>query len=173
MSPQTATAHAADPIALLYPELEQELASTRAMLAIVPWEHAEWKPHPRSGSLRQLSCHVAQAPGFATAIAAMDVLSYDPEAFKPPMIGSTTELLTYFEENAASLRGALSALDWDKLEGNWKMQMGEIVVLNGQRAMMLRHMGINHLVHHRAQLGVYLRLLDVKIPGSYGPSADS
>lgn len=170
MSPHAA---AADPIGLLYPELEHELTTTRAMLAVVPWEHADWKPHPKSRSLRQLSCHVAQAPGFATTIAAMDVLNYDPEAFKPPMIGSASELLTYFEENAAGFRSALKALDWNKLEGNWKMQMGDRVMFDGQRGFLLRHMGINHLVHHRAQLGVYLRLLDVKIPGSYGPSADT
>jgi uncharacterized damage-inducible protein DinB len=162
-----------NPIMLLYPELEGELAMTRKILAIVPWEHADWKPHPRSGSLRSLACHVAQLPDFAMAMATMDVLHFKPEDFKAPDVRNTDELVAMFDAKVATLHGALSALDWQKLDGTWKMQMGDNVIISGQRAALLRHMGINHLVHHRAQLGVYLRLLDVKIPGAYGPSADS
>ena len=174
MSPEVAeNMRSAEPIALLYPELEAELATTRSILAIVPWEHADWKPHPRSGSLRQLSCHVAQLPDFAMAMATMDVLHFKPEDFKAPDVRNTDELVALFDAKVATMRGALSALDWQKLDGTWKMQMGENVIITGQRAYLLRHMGINHIVHHRAQLGVYLRLLDVKIPGSYGPSADT
>jgi uncharacterized damage-inducible protein DinB len=169
----TAETRHADPIALLYPELDGELAMTRQILAIVPWEHADWKPHPRSGSLRTLACHVAQLPDFAMAMATMDVLHFRKEDFKAPDVRNTDELVAMFDAKVETLRGALSALDWQKLDGTWKMQMGDTVILSGQRAALLRHMGINHLVHHRAQLGVYLRLLDVKIPGSYGPSADS
>ncbi len=174
MSPEAAVdSRSADPIALLYPELDAELAITRKMLAIVPWEHAEWKPHPRSGSLRKLACHVAQLPDFAMTMATTDVLQFRPEDFKAPDVRNTDELVAMFDAKSATMRSALSELDWQKLDGTWKMQMGENVILTGQRAMLLRHMGINHLVHHRAQLGVYLRLLDVKIPGSYGPSADT
>jgi uncharacterized damage-inducible protein DinB len=173
MSPEAAMdSRTADPIALLYPELDAELAMTRKMLAIVPWEHADWTPHPRSGTLRKLACHVAQLPDFAMAMATTDVLHFKPEDFKAPDVRNTDELVAMFDAKVATMRSALSALDWQKLDGTWKMQMGEHVIITGQRAMLLRHMGVNHIVHHRAQLGVYLRLLDVKIPGAYGRSAD-
>ena len=162
-----------DPIALLYPELDDELAVTRAILAIVPWEHAEWKPHPRSGSLRQLATHVAQLPKFATTMSAMDVLHFNPEDFKPAPVTSTEELVALFDAEVATMRDAMSKLDHERLNGSWKMMFGGNAMIDNQRAYLLRHMGINHIVHHRAQLGVYLRLLDVKIPGSYGPSADT
>ena len=162
-----------DPIALLFPELDEELAVTRTILGIVPWEHAEWKPHPRSGTLRQLSTHVAQLPGFATTMAAMDVLHFNPEDFRPAPVTSTAELVALFDTEAAKMRAALATLDHERLNGSWKMLFGGNAMIDNQRAFLLRHMGINHLVHHRAQLGVYLRLLDVRIPGSYGPSADT
>jgi uncharacterized damage-inducible protein DinB len=162
-----------DPLALLYPELDAELAVTRTILSIVPWEHADWKPHARSMSLRQLATHVAQLPSFATAMASMDVLQFKPEDFKPAPVTSSDELVALFDAEAEKMRAALGTLDVERLNGSWKMMMGEHTILDGQRAFLLRHMGINHIVHHRAQLGVYLRLLDVKIPGSYGPSADS
>ena len=162
-----------DPIALLFPELDLEMAVTRSLLGAVPWERAAWKPHPKSMSLGQLAVHVAQLPNFATAIAATDVLNFDPVAFAAPAIANTNELLALFDSEVVKLRAALGALDWTRLGGNWKMVMGENVFLDGQRALMIRHVGINHLVHHRAQLGVFLRLLDVPLPGSYGPSADT
>lgn len=163
----------ADPIALLFPELDAELATTRSMLSIVPWDRADWKPHPRSGSLRQLACHVAQLPDFAMTMATMDVLHFRPEDFEAPDVRNTDELVAMFDAKVATMRSALSALDWQKLDGTWKMQMGENVVIAGQRAMLLRHMGINHLVHHRAQLGIYLRLVDERVPNMYGPTADT
>ena len=162
-----------DPIALLFPELDTELAVTRTILGIVPWEHAEWKPHPRSGTLGKLATHVAQLPNFATTMATMDVLHFNPEDFKPAPVTSTAELVALFDTEAAKMRAALATLDHERLNGSWKMLFGGNAMIDNQRAFLLRHMGINHLVHHRAQLGVYLRLLDVKIPGSYGPSADT
>ncbi|HYW49329.1 MAG TPA: DinB family protein [Gemmatimonadaceae bacterium] len=163
---------AGDPIALLFPELETELAMTRSMLAIVPWEHADWKPHVRSMTLRALATHVAQLPSFMTVMAATDTLDFKPEDFTPPTIGSTDELLALFDAECGRMSAALVGMDWSRLNGSWKMMIGEHAVIDNQRAMLLRHMGVNHLVHHRAQLGVFLRLLDVKIPGCYGPSAD-
>jgi uncharacterized damage-inducible protein DinB len=173
MHTDTATAVAVDPIAQLYPELDTEIAATRAMLAIVPWDRADWKPHPRSMSLSGLAIHVAQLPGFTTAMATTDVLPFDPAAWEPAPIKNVSELLAMFDSEASKMRAALGALDSARLAANWKMTMGDQAILDGQRSTMIRHMGINHLVHHRAQLGVYLRLPDVKIPGSYGPSADS
>ena len=161
------------PLALLYPELDHEMKVTRDLLALVPWERAAWKPHAKSMSLGGLASHVAQMPGFMTAISAMDELRFDPAAFAPPPIATTLELVALFDAELAKLQAALAGMDWARLGGNWKMLFGEHAIIDNQRAYLLRHMGINHLVHHRAQLGVYLRLLDVAIPGSYGPSADT
>ncbi len=173
MSPEAVAAPTSDPIATLFPDLETELAMTRKILSIVPWEHAEWKPHPRSGSLKQVASHVAQLPAFATVMAATDVLNFSPADFAPKPVSNTDELVAMFDGEVDKLRASLVGMDWERLGGNWKMVAGEHVILDGSRATMIRHMGINHLVHHRAQLSVYLRLLDVKIPGCYGPSADS
>lgn len=160
-------------VALLYPELTAELAVTREMLSRVPWAQSAYKPHTKSMSLGGLAAHVAQLPGFLTAMAATDVLHYKPEDFAPPPIGDTDALVALFDAECVKLHAALGGMDSARLNGSWKMMMGEQTFIDGQRAFLLRHMGINHLVHHRAQLGVYLRLLDVAIPGSYGPSADA
>ena len=163
---------AGDPITLLFPELQTELDLTRVLLALVPWERADWQPHPRSMTLRQLATHVAQLPSFLTVMASTDTLEFKPEDFAPPPLSSTDELLALFDAEATRMHAALVAMDWDRLNGSWKMEIGGQAVIDNQRAMLLRHMGVNHMVHHRAQLGVFLRLLDVQIPGSYGPSAD-
>ena len=162
-----------DPIAVLFPELEPELAVTRSILGIVPWDQQAWKPHARSMSLGQLATHVAQLPNFTTVMSNTDVMDFKPEDFKAPTLHSTDELVALFDDEVRKMRSALNALDWTRMHGSWKMTMGGHTIVDGERGMLLRHMGINHLVHHRAQLGVYLRLLDVKIPGSYGPSADT
>lgn len=162
-----------NPITRLLPELETELALVRQMLALVPWEDAGWTPHPKSMTLGFLATHLAQLPGFLTGMSVMDELDFRPEDFAPPALNSTAELLALFDDESAKMRAALAALDWSRLNGTWKMTMGGQTIIDNQRGFLLRHMGVNHMVHHRAQLGVYLRLRDVPIPGSYGPSADT
>ncbi len=103
----------------------------------------------------------------------MDELVFDPTQWKPAVVDGTDALVALFDSEGATMKTALAALVWAKLDGAWRMDMNGHAVINGQRASLIRTMGINHLVHHRAQLGVYLRFLDVKIPGSCGPSADS
>jgi uncharacterized damage-inducible protein DinB len=164
---------AASPVALLFPEFDAELATTRKFLALVPMEHAEWRPHGKSMTLVALAAHVAQLPDFGSAMIAMDVLHFNPADFKTPPIASTADLVALFDASAAKLRGLMAGLDLAKLAGEWRMMMGPQEFVRGQRAFLLRSMFVNHLVHHRAQLGVYLRMLDVQIPGSYGPSADT
>jgi uncharacterized damage-inducible protein DinB len=161
------------PVAMLYPDLTGELAVTREMLTRVPWEQAEYKPHAKSWTLGQLAKHVAQLPRFVATIAATDVLHYKPQEFAPAEVTDTPALVALFDAECAAMHAAFGSLDSGRLNGSWKMMMGEHALIDGQRAYLLRHMGISHLVHHRAQLGVYLRLLDVAIPGSYGPSADT
>lgn len=172
MPPETIAPAVTEPRTLLFPELDAELALTRAMLSLVPWEQADSKPHPRSMKLGNLATHVAQLPNFLAVMATTDVLHFKPEDFAPPAIGSTADLLALFDTESAKMHAALAQLDWVRLDASWKMMMGEHTLIDNKRGYLLRHMGVNHLVHHRAQLGVYLRLLDVKIPGSYGPSAD-
>jgi uncharacterized damage-inducible protein DinB len=172
----SATAHGptnTDPVALLFPELDTELAVTRSFLALVPFDHAEWRPHAKSGTLMSVAYHLVQLLDFTSSIATMDELQYDPPAWATPALRDTSDLLALFDTKAGQLRRALAGLEWEQLNGSWKFAMGAHVIVGGQRALMLRHMGINHMVHHRAQLGVYLRMLEVKIPGSYGPSADT
>jgi uncharacterized damage-inducible protein DinB len=164
---------AATPTAMLFPELEAELAVTRKFLSLVPMDNPEWRPHGKSMTLKALAAHVAQLPDFGSAMIAMDVLNFNPEDFKTPPVSSTADLLAIFDASAAKFRDLMAGVDLAKLSGEWKMMMGTQEFVRGQRAYLLRSMFVNHLVHHRAQLGVYLRLLDVKIPGSYGPSADT
>ena len=158
---------------VLYPDLAAEAAVTRKLLALVPMEHLDWKPHPKSMSLRALASHVAAMPGFSTAMLAMDELVFDPAAWAPKPFESGADLVAIFDAELAAMTALLAQMDGARASGNWKMTMGGYAFIDGQRAFLIRHMGINHLVHHRAQLGVYLRLLDVAIPGSYGPSADT
>jgi uncharacterized damage-inducible protein DinB len=164
---------AAPPAAMLFPELDAELATTRKFLSLVPIDKAEWRPHGKSMTLVALAAHVAQLPDFGIAMIAMDVLNFNPADFKTPAIHSAADLVAMFDEKAAKLRGLMASMDMAKLTGEWKMMMGTQEFVRGQRAYLLRSMFVNHLVHHRAQLGVYLRMLDVQIPGSYGPSADT
>lgn len=173
MSAAPAVDGSTPPVALLYPELAAELAVTREILSRVPWAQASYKPHAKSMSLGSLASHVAQLPNFLTTMAATDVLDFKPEAFAPPPLASTEELVAFFDAECTKMHAALEGMDWAKLNGSWKMTMGDYTIIDNQRAFLLRHMGINHIVHHRAQLGVYLRMLDVAIPGSYGPSADT
>lgn len=161
------------PVELLYPELAAELTVTREILSRVPWDQAAYKPHAKSMSLGSLATHVAQLPSFLTTMAATDVLQFRPEDFAPLPIADTNALVALFDAECSKMHTALDGMESARLNGSWKMMMGEHTFIDGQRAFLLRHMGINHLVHHRAQLGVYLRLLDVPIPGSYGPSADT
>lgn len=160
-------------VQVLFPDIDIEAGVTRQLLALVPMDKLDWKPHPKSMTLRALASHVASLPGFTTAMAAMDVLNFDPAAWKPKAFSTSAELLGIFDEELTAMKAAVNALDTARLAGTWQMKMGDQVIVEGKRAELIRHMGINHLVHHRAQLGVYLRLLEVPIPGSYGPSADT
>lgn len=160
------------PAELLYPDLAQELASTRAMLAKVPDGNDDWKPHAKSTAIGPLATHLAQLPQFAKRILTTDELDWAKEPWSPTHVGSTAERLTMFDGFAADMTAAVEAADWDALRKRWVMRMGERVFLDEDKAKLLRVFAISHIAHHRAQLGVYLRLLDIAIPGTYGPSAD-
>ncbi|WP_324671305.1 DinB family protein [Hymenobacter sp. GOD-10R] len=155
-------------------ELHQELASTRKVLERVPFEQADYKPHPKSMTLWQLATHVVNLLAFKTLFLQADGRDFlDPNAPKPgPSPTSKEELLTRFDEYSTTLRQALEDTDDEKLTHNFKLHRGEQVIFDRPKGTAIRIMGLNHSIHHRGQLTVYLRLLDIPVPGLYGPSAD-
>lgn len=151
-------------------ELEQEAESTRRVLARVPDEHLGWRPHPRSMTLGQLALHVATTPGEVASMAASSPVSMPSTARPQP--SSRAELLTGLDRSLAQARTILEGMRPDQVASMWQ------VVMNGQPVMsmpvgaVLRTIMLNHWYHHRGQLMVYLRLLEVPLPSVYGPTAD-
>lgn len=158
-------------IALIKNELENEAITTRKMLALVPAEKFDWKPHPKSMVMMNLATHIAELPTWVSMVLNTDELDFAVNEYKPVIVKDNAELMEFFEK---SLGNGLSFLDDSKedlLAKTWTLRMGEQILTTGSKADMIRH-SLSQIIHHRAQLGVYLRLLDIPIPGSYGPSAD-
>lgn len=152
-------------------DYEHELATTRRVLERVPDAHLAWKPHAKSFSLGQLARHVAQIPHWMSVT--METTELDPTTI--PRVAeptSTREILDVFEKHAAESVAALKGASAETLKEPWTLRMGEHVVFTMPRSGVARGFVISHMVHHRAQLSVYLRLLDVPVPSIYGPSAD-
>ena len=155
-------------------ELDHELATTRKVLERVPYERADFQPHPKSMQLGQLAAHVVNLLAFKTLFVTADHRDFlDPNAPKPgPRPTSSEELLARFDDYSAQLRQALSESDDEKLTRSFQLRRGEEVLMDRPKGAALRIMGLNHSIHHRGQLTVYLRLLDIPVPGIYGGSAD-
>jgi uncharacterized damage-inducible protein DinB len=152
-------------------ELELEAKTTRRVLERVPDDKLAWKPHTKSMTLRQLAQHVATIPGGISAMARHD--GYDVEKFtEPPELQSTAAILAAFEESIAQAKADLAATDDAAMMQNWSFKMGGKPIMTVPRIGVYRSILLNHLYHHRGQLTVYLRLLDVPVPSIYGPSAD-
>jgi uncharacterized damage-inducible protein DinB len=156
-------------------EFDNEMLNTRKVLERVPDEKWNWKPHDKSGTVGWLASHVGNLPGWATMTLQTEELDYAPvngPSYTPPKITNRKELLAEFDKNVAEAREAISkATDQDMMKG-WKLLAGGKEIFTMPRVACLRGMVFNHLIHHRAQLTVYYRLLDVAVPGLYGPSAD-
>jgi uncharacterized damage-inducible protein DinB len=159
-----------DPFTLLFADLEGELKTTRRFLERVPDGKSDWRPHGKSKTLGELATHVAQLPGLGILMLTRDefVGGTRPEA----KAADSAERVKNFDEVSGELQRLVKALTWDHAMSPWTLKFGDRVVLKGPRAKILRNAFVSHLAHHRAQLGVYLRMLDVPVPGSYGPSAD-
>lgn len=156
----------------ILPEFKHEAASTRKILERVPFEKADWKPHEKSYTLARMAGHVAEILQWATAAVTTDGLDFARGGYAPFFPATGDELLNRFETNyQAALRHLEQATD-ETLMGEWTLQHGETVIFTLPRMATLRSFVMNHLIHHRGQLSVYLRLLDVPVPGMYGPSAD-
>ena len=161
------------PLALaLLPELDHELTLTRRVLERLPAEHFSWQPHPTSMTLGHLASHTADLLGgikttFETT--ELDLATYAD--LVPPKPTTAAELVQRLEENGAAARQTLTEASPEAFEQLWTLRFGEQVILSQSRADIVRHL-ISHTIHHRGQLSVYLRLLDVPVPYIYGPSAD-
>ncbi|MBF9237938.1 DinB family protein [Hymenobacter sp. BT683] len=155
-------------------ELDHELANTRRVLERVPFEQADYKPHPKSMSLWQLASHVVNLLAFKTLFVNANSRDFlDPNAPKPgPTPTSHEQLMARFDEYSKTLLDSLHSSDDEKLTKHFQLTRGEQVLMDRPKGAALRIMGLNHSIHHRGQLSVYLRLLDIPVPGLYGPSAD-
>lgn len=153
----------------LLPEFDQEMATTRRLLERVPSEKGQWKPHPKSFPLGHLAQLVATMPGWLTNI--VQETSLDLSAGAGYSFEKTETLVTQFDRNVQGARKALQGASDADLAVNWSLRHGDRVLFTAPRAAVVRQT-INHLVHHRGQLTVYLRLIDVPIPSIYGPTAD-
>jgi uncharacterized damage-inducible protein DinB len=156
----------------LIAELKHEAATTRKMLALVPTDKLSWKPHDKSMSLENLAKHLAELPTWVGVILNFDELDFAKPYPKSPSFTTTAELLAQYEKNLTEAMKVLETVKEEEFFRNWTMRHGEQIFFTMPKAAVLRSWVYNHSVHHRAQLGVYLRLLNIPIPGSYGPSAD-
>ena len=158
-------------ISLFQKELEKEATATRKMLAAVPEGKWDWKPHPKSMNMLQLTTHIAELPNWIGMTLNTNELDFAGMDFKPTPVKDTAALLQIFEKSLEDGRTQLANGKEDTLDEQWTMRNGEQIYSTDPRADVIR-MTLSQIIHHRAQLGVFLRLLDVPIPGSYGPSAD-
>ena len=152
-------------------EFDHEMSSTRKLLECVPDGKFAWKPHEKSMALGRLASHVAEIPAYLTMTINLPSLEIGP-GHQPSNFDSKAEILAAFDKNAADARAALAGASDETLTQPWSLIFGGRTAFTMPRAAVLRNMAMNHLIHHRAQLGVYLRLNDIAIPGMYGPSAD-
>jgi uncharacterized damage-inducible protein DinB len=164
------------PIAdLLLPEFDNEIVVTRRVLARVPDGRGEWKPHPKSFPMGHLAQLVARLPGWAAMMmkqTEIDIAPTSGRKFPGYSFEQTATLLAELDRNAADGRAAIAGASDGDFDVPWTLKRAGAVVVTLSRYQMLRSMVLNHLVHHRAQLGVYLRLADVAVPEMYGPTAD-
>jgi uncharacterized damage-inducible protein DinB len=162
-------------IEALIQELEQEAASTRRFLERVPAGKGDYTPHPKSMTLARLAGHVAEMPEWGTVTLTQDELDMHPPGGEP-MVGfssaSADELVATFDRHVAAMLAALRGSQDADLGKPWTLKSGSQVYFTMPKAAVLRSFVFSHLVHHRAQLGVYLRLNDIAVPSSYGPTAD-
>jgi uncharacterized damage-inducible protein DinB len=152
-------------------ELEQEAQTTRRVLERVPDDRLSWRPHEKSRTLGELAYHVATVPGNVAALVATESPVQAPQ-FTDPTPQKAAELVSALEESIAKAKKLLGGMDDTRLQATWRMMQGERELLAIPRVAMLRSVMLNHWYHHRGQLSVYLRELDVPIPSIYGPSAD-
>lgn len=158
--------------AMMLPEIDHEMAGLRSSLERVPEGQLDWTPHDRSFSMRGLVTHLATIPRWGVMVLEHNGLDMDPEKDRNEPVASVAAALEIFDAELASMRRALLATDDEALRAEWTFQVKGQVAFAMPRMGVMRAFVMNHMIHHRAQLGVYLRLLGVAVPSLYGPSAD-
>jgi uncharacterized damage-inducible protein DinB len=153
-------------------ELQREAATTRRMLERVPEGKLAWRPHEKSMTLGRLAGHIAELPSLVASVVTRDEVDFAEGNFQPFTASNSAELLERFDKNIAAAVEALKGQPDEHLLKTWRLRNGEQVFFELPRVAVLRSMGLNHVIHHRGQLSVYLRLLDVPLPSVYGPTAD-
>ena len=153
-------------------EMRQEAKTTRRLLERVPEGSFGWKPHEKSMTLGRLAAHVAELPELIIPALTRDELDFASGDFKPFTPETTAGLLEKFDRNIEAAAGLLEKQPDERMGDLWRLRNGDHILFQMPRASVVRFVGLNHVIHHRGQLSVYLRLLDVPLPSIYGPSAD-
>ncbi len=157
----------------LLAELEKEAEVTRAFLESVPADKLDWRPHDKSMTLGELALHIASLPASMCDFAAADSFDMENVDHQPASPESAEALLPKFQESVEAAASYLGALDDEKAMQEWRLFKGDEELFSVPRIALLRSMLFNHWYHHRGQLSVYLRLLDIPVPVAYGPTADA
>ena len=156
----------------LIAEIKQEATNTRKILASVPFDKADWKPHEKSMSIGKLAGHIAENLRWGWYIVESDFVDFANRPFSPTIITSNEGLLQTFEEHYSKAIAALENTTDEELEKIWVVKSGDTIFMELKKKVAIRAWAISHSIHHRGQLSVYLRLLDIPVPGMYGQSAD-
>lgn len=158
----------------LLPEFDNEMANTRKTLERVPDEKFAWKPHDKSFPMGGLATHLANLPSWGSLTLSSDSFDVAPEGkpMKTPELNSTKDVLQKFDENVTATRAAIVGASDEDFFQPWTLQSNGNTLMTMPKISVLRSFVMNHMIHHRAQLGVYLRLNDIPVPSIYGPSAD-
>ena len=153
-------------------DIEQELAATRRVLERLPDEQWAWRPHEKSMTLGELATHIVNVLMWQQGILTLSEFDLATLPTKSDPLPNRDAVLEQYDTRADEVRASLAEVDEAALGETWTLRRGDHIMMQQPRALALRTLGVSHLVHHRAQLGVYLRMLDVPVPGPYGPSAD-
>jgi len=156
----------------LITEFDHEAQTTRKHLQRLPEDKLDWRPHQKSFTASGLASHITELVGWTEAIINQDGLDFDPATYKPYVAKSVADLLKTFDDNVAKSKQALAAATDDTLGQPWSFKIMGRVQFEKPKAAVIRDFALSHMIHHRGQFSVYLRLLDIPVPGSYGPSAD-
>ena len=151
-------------------EFENEAQTTRRVLERVPADKLSWRPHPKSMSLGELALHVAASPAVISGWCTEDVTNFTGD--KTPQPASTADILTAHDKGIATVKESLTKVGDEGMKAMWTAKAGDTTLMTMPKAVLVRSVVLNHWIHHRGQLSVYLRLLDVPVPSIYGPSAD-
>jgi uncharacterized damage-inducible protein DinB len=157
---------------VLLVDFDDEIKNTRRTLERIPEDDPQWKPHEKSMPIGRLALHTALLPDFFSRMMTSTELNMATDKFPDFKFQSTAHLLAELDRSAAEAKGHLASSSDEHLKQEWKLLFVDRVFFSAPRMLLYRTMFLNHLVHHRAQLGVYLRLLNIPVPGLYGPSAD-